>query len=89
MIWYFLVGWVLYKMISSYFKYAKEKIWLHKAKAFIEAQNGNEVDLNVEESEDNKLAEIMAFNEAISKQENEHWSIKIYDAIANIFTRKK
>jgi len=31
----------------------------------------------------------MAFNRIVAEQEKEHWSIKVYDAIANLFTRKK
>ena len=89
MIWYFLVAWSLFDMGLRHFKYAKQKEWFFKAEIFIKAQDTNESSLEIAETRENKLAEIMDFNEAISKEDNEHWSIKVYDAIENLFKRKK
>jgi hypothetical protein len=85
---YFLIGWSLYDMVMQYLKYAKQKEWLLKAKVFIEAQNEIEIKPK-SEKEYSRLEDIMDFNAFVSKEENEHWSIKIYDAIANFFTKKK
>lgn len=88
MFWYFLIGWSLFDMGLRQFKYGKQKEWLIKAETFIHTQSGDEVEVYSDDEEDT-LEDIMAFNEMISKQEKEHWSIKVYDAIANLFTRKK
>jgi len=89
MVWYFLLGWSLWKMIAAYLKHRKEKAWFVKARTFITAQSGTTTNRENLEQKDTGLADIMAFNEAISKEENNHWSIKLYDAVANLFTRKK
>ena len=86
MIWYFLIGWSLYDMLMHYFKYGKQKAWLVKAETFI---NSQESAVNVQREESSTLDDVMAFNDFVAKEENEHWSIKVYDAIANLFTRKK
>ena len=89
MIWYILLGWSLLKMITAYLKHRKEKEWFVKARTFIMAQDGTATNTENLEHRDTRLADIMAFNESVSKDEKNHWSIKVYDAIANIFTRKK
>lgn len=89
LIWYILVAWSLFDMGVRHFKYSKHKDWLVKAETFIHTQEGNELTFEPKETKDNKLATIMEFNDAIRKEENEHWSIKLYDAVANLFTRKK
>ena len=89
MIWYFLVGWSLFNMIIAYLKHQKEKEWLEKAKNFLNAEDRTAVSSQNIEMRDTRLEDVMAFNEFVSKEEKEHWSIKIYDAIENLFRRKK
>jgi len=88
MFWYFLVGWSLYDMVKYYFKYSKEKEWLTKAERYITSQDKNNIESKKEDS-NGRLDDVLAFNAFISKEENNHWSIKLYDSIANLFTRKK
>ena len=88
MFWYFLIGWSLFDMGLRQFKYGKQKEWLIKAETFIHTQSGDEVEV-YSDDEDDTLEDIMAFNRIVVEQEKEHWSIKVYDAIANLFTRKK
>ena len=87
-IWYFLLGWSSVAMVKHYLKYAKDKKWLQKAETFIATQDEN-MEEHKRESEENTLEDVLAFNAFISKEENNHWSIKLYDSIANLFTRKK
>jgi len=87
-IWYFLLGWPSVAMVKHYLKYAKDKKWLQKAETFITTQDEN-MEEHKRESEENTLEDVLAFNAFISKEENNHWSIKLYDSIANLFTRKK
>ncbi len=85
-IWYFLIGWSLFDMGLRYFKYTKEKEWIVKAENFIQSQSDKDI---VVKKETSKIEDVLLFNKIVSKQENEHWSIKVYDAVANIFTRNK
>lgn len=89
MVWYLLLGWSFFKILSVYYKHQKEQEWFVKARTFITSQDGTTVQRKEVEEKDTRLADIMAFNESISNDENNHWSIKIYDAVANLFTRKK
>jgi len=87
-VWYFLIGWSLYDMARYYFKYQKEREWLVKAEKFIDLQDENNLESQRENSR-SRLEEVMAFNSFISKDESEHWSIKVYDTVANLFKRRK
>lgn len=88
-IWYFLIGWSLASMIKPYLNHKKEKAWLVKAERFIETQDGHSLNKEREEKKSSTLEDVMAFNDFVSKEESEHWSIKFYDAVANLFRRKK
>ena len=88
LIFSFLVAWSTFDIVSSYFKHKKHQKWAKSAKHFITSQNENNISIE-RPKEKSQLEDVMAFNAFASKQEKEHWSIKLYDAVANLFTRKK
>jgi hypothetical protein len=89
-IWHFMIGWTGYKTLSKLFKYYKQKKWLKSAKIYIESQGGNHgTVIGDDEIEENQLEDILEFNRFISKRDNEHWSIAVYDKVENLFKRKK
>jgi Lhr-like helicase len=88
-IWHFMIGWTGYKTLSKLFKYYKQKKWLKSAKIYIESQEENHGTIGDDEIEENQLEDVLEFNRFISKKDNEHWSIAVYDKVENLFKRKK
>ncbi|CAA6816383.1 MAG: Unknown protein [uncultured Sulfurovum sp.] len=88
LIFTFLVAWSVFDIVSSYFKHKKHQKWVKGARHFIDSQHENNI--SVERLKGTtQLEDVMAFNAFIAKEEKEHWSIKFYDAVANLFKRKK
>jgi len=86
---YFVIAWSLFDMGLRYFKNEKHKAWLVKAETFIKVQEENALSLEGEERVESRLEEILKFNAHITQDEKEHWSIRLYDVVANLFTRRK
>ena len=84
----FLVAWSSFDILFRHFKNKKHQKWVKSAKHFIASKNGNNITIE-SAKETTQLEDVMAFNVFASQQEKEHWSIKLYDAAANIFKRKK
>ena len=87
MIWNFLLGWSLFKVFKGYWQYSKDKKWFKKAETFIVSAEEHE-EKNSSRIKEGSMEEVMAFNHFIDKEEREHWSVKLYDTIENLFTKK-
>jgi hypothetical protein len=84
-VWYCMMAWYGVDTLSIQWTYKQRKAWLHSAFAYVN---------RVEESgatplreENSKVSEVVEFNRYLTQQEQASWSVRLYDAVANLFKR--
>jgi len=91
--WSIMMFWSVLDVFTKQFKYKKRKVWLSEARNYIESQRGKRTSLygndREEELERDVLDEVLLFNYYLSERNKESWSVELYDAVANLFKRKK
>lgn len=83
--WAFMIGWYVVDIVVSQFKYKRKKAWVERARVYLYTQEESEVETSRDLG--SKEDDVMAFNRYMTQHEQESWSVRLYDTIANLFKK--
>jgi hypothetical protein len=83
--WSIMLLWYFVDIVMIQFAYKKRKIWVESARKYIALQEESEILLS--NDEESNFSDVMAFSQYVNQQNQESWSVKLYDAIAKLFKK--
>ena len=85
---WFIIAWYLFLLAKKYRTYTKTQQWVQGAKEYILTAPLKKTS-DKQEKKSDMINEVLDFLDYTSQQEKENWAVKLFDSVANLFTRKK